>query len=313
MAEDQDRDIGKLVKRGDKRWAPEDLYIVGIDGDSDFSVLTQTERNRDLLAAVDIALIARAWSDPDQGGPKRAEEIASGRASDCGVASKVILDDARLALSLAAKMPMVQPVSVAPEGDKRLVVVDGRRRVMAARAANMLLVERGGRPLTVPIVINRGDSSILARSMSVANEQRRSNGVLARAEDARALSDAGIDPDTIMLDMGVSRASAYNLVALGRMLRRLSTDALALLRTGKVKPSKAYAIAKDDSLTPAEQSAAVLELAEQTRKPKAPALKPRVSALVAAVLSGDMDAAREAAAALPEFTPKEEEEAEPEV
>lgn len=301
MTEKPEVDIATLVKRGGKRVPPEALHVQGYDkGHSAYDVLEQVERGRSMLPVPELAAVARAWGDIEQGGPARAEELAVEAASAKGIQTKDVLEDARLALSLASGFPIINAVAVAPDGTERLVVVDGRRRVVCARAANIIRSGRGERPITVPIEVQRGDKATLARAMGVGNEQRRANSILARAEDARAAADTGADIETVALDLGVSRSGAANLIALGRMLRDLSTEALTALRSGQVKPSAVYSIARDVSLTIDERSTIVMKLATVPKERK-PALKPRVTALVEAVRSGDLEAARAALEALPEF------------
>lgn len=95
-----------------------------------------------------------------------------------------------------------------------VLVVDGRRRTQAARAANALLKKRKADPseyVLIPIVPDKSsDSEITVR---IANEHRKEDPPWVKARNAGRLRDRGRDDDTIRAVFGVEAVTLGNWFA----------------------------------------------------------------------------------------------------
>lgn len=139
-------------------------------------------------------------------------------------------------------------ISLWGEGpDTQILVVDGRQRVLAARAASKLL---GGAPIEVPCVLRPdvGDDTghPLALAMILANEGRRTDPPLARARKVDRLMSYGMKAVDCAMVLHTSKATIHNL----RSLLRLVPEAQAMVDSGEIPLATAYTMA---SKTPAEQ------------------------------------------------------------
>ncbi|WP_254212101.1 ParB/RepB/Spo0J family partition protein [Burkholderia multivorans] len=84
-----------------------------------------------------------------------------------------------------------------------VIVVDGRRRVINAREANRRLYDLGKEPILVPALPKRAEKGTLAGMMVSANEIRRQDTPINRAEKMQRMQDTGHDEETIAIHFGV--------------------------------------------------------------------------------------------------------------
>lgn len=137
-------------------------------------------------------------------------------------------------------------------------VVDGRRRVIAARRANELLAEQGLEPVRVPVILRRGDEEAAVGVMVSANELRLDDAPLAKAQKASKLLAMGKSTKEVALIFGVT------VQCLGQWLTLLDTapEVQAAVKSGKLAASAALEVAK----LPREKQKAVAKKAEAAPK-----------------------------------------------
>lgn len=82
-------------------------------------------------------------------------------------------------------------------------VVDGRRRVMHARAASVRLVELGQDPLRVPVALVKGDEMALFGLSRIANAFALQDKPITNAKNAQWMLDKGASNDEVALAFGV--------------------------------------------------------------------------------------------------------------
>lgn len=124
-----------------------------------------------------------------------------------------------------------------------VLVVDGRRRVIAAREANRRLREEGLEIVLVPAIPKRSKAADLAGMMASTNEIRRGDSAVNRAEKMQRMRDIGRDDETIALDFGVDvatvRASLRLLECCADVRNALEADQItitAAIRLSKLSP-----------------------------------------------------------------------------
>lgn len=123
------------------------------------------------------------------------------------------------------------------EGNPIVEVVDGRRRVLAAREANRRL---GRTPdskdyIRIPAVRQQGDDAELASVMVLTNAQRKQVDPLRDAENARKLKALGKTDGEIAVIHGVS----LDIVRKWQALDSLSPAAKDAVRKGDISPTAA--------------------------------------------------------------------------
>ncbi|RQZ50907.1 ParB N-terminal domain-containing protein [Burkholderia sp. Bp9099] len=84
-----------------------------------------------------------------------------------------------------------------------VIVVDGRRRVIAAREANRRLRDEGLPPIMVPALPKRGKQAELAGMMVATNEHREHDSPINRAEKMQRLRDLGYDDEQIAAEFRI--------------------------------------------------------------------------------------------------------------
>jgi len=98
---------------------------------------------------------------------------------------------------------VLEPVIIA-KVDGEPVVVDGRQRVNALRAANEMLTDQGAEPLQCPCILKRGsDSELFSMSLSL-NEQRKQDSVSDKAAKAMRLLNQGYSYSDVSQVFGVA-------------------------------------------------------------------------------------------------------------
>jgi len=156
------------------------------------------------------------------------------------------------------EMGVIETISVTKVG-KSAVVVDGRRRVLAARKANKKLRDRGEEPVTVPALLKRGTEEGLMGMLISGNEHRLDDDPISRAEKAQKLKNRGRTNVAIGLYFGVSGT------AIGNWLKVLDCIPAVknAVRSGKITMSAAIELA---DMSPDGQKNALDEMLESGKK-----------------------------------------------
>jgi len=151
-------------------------------------------------------------------------------------------------------MGIIESVSITKVGDQP-VVVDGRRRVLAARKANQKLRKRGEEIVLVPTLVKKGDEEGLMGVLISGNEHRMDDDPITRAQKAQRLKDRGRNNSQIGDYFGVSGTS------IGNWLKVLDCVAVVknAVRAGRISMSAAIELA---DLSPEEQKAALEKMLE---------------------------------------------------
>jgi ParB family chromosome partitioning protein len=151
-------------------------------------------------------------------------------------------------------MGVIETISVTKSGDQA-VVVDGRRRVLAARKANERLKARGEEPLLVPALVKRGDEASLMGVLVSGNEHRLDDDPISRAEKAQRLKDRGRNNVQIGVYFGVTGTTIGNWLKVLDCISQVKNA----VRAGKISMSAAIELA---DLSPEEQKAALEKMLE---------------------------------------------------
>ena len=153
-----------------------------------------------------------------------------------------------------------KPVKGYKDGDD-VVVLDGRRRVIAAREAKRLNLECGGAIPKVKVELHRGDRRGAVLKMVLGNFSPKEESIVAKAQKASTLYTQNYTDEEIGIAFGVSAATVKNwLAVLG-----LSEAAQQALSKGAVRLTDAVKLRR---LSHDEQPAAVAKL-EQERPTRA--------------------------------------------
>jgi ParB family chromosome partitioning protein len=107
--------------------------------------------------------------------------------------------DPALVASIIAYGVLV-PVLVRPGSP---IVVDGRRRTIAAREANRQIKEAGGQPVRIKCIVSDGSEARAEAAAAICNEMRLDDNEDAKAERASRLRAHGYGPEEIALIFGV--------------------------------------------------------------------------------------------------------------
>lgn len=127
-----------------------------------------------------------------------------------------------------------------------VIVVDGRRRVIAAREANRRLREAGEAPVMVPALPKRGKKSELAGMMVATNEHREHDSPINRAEKMQRLRDLGYSDEQIAAEFRIEPPT----VAASLRLLDCTAAVRDALEADQITVSHALKLAK---LTPEQQ------------------------------------------------------------
>jgi len=167
-----------------------------------------------------------------------------------------LYDEGRLKASIPESMVknimaegVIESISITKVGDTA-VVVDGRRRVRCARAANKRLKAKGEETIKVPCLVKRGDDTSLMGILISGNEHRLDDSPIARAMKAQRLKDRGRNLAEIGVYFGVSSTAVSNWLKV--------LDCIAAVKraveAGIISMSAAVELA---DLSPEEQKAAL--------------------------------------------------------
>jgi ParB family chromosome partitioning protein len=156
---------------------------------------------------------------------------------------------------------VIEPIIVSKYANKPYCV-DGRLRVLHLREANKKLMEEGKEPYLIPFVTKKGNPAKLFGILISANENRRDDNPMAKAEKLAQYMDMGKDEHDAATAAGCTPANVYQLMK----LFELHPDVQELVRTDKIKANAALELL---DLDPKKQVATALALIESGKKPTA--------------------------------------------
>lgn len=164
---------------------------------------------------------------------------------------------------------ILQPIRVRKEGG-RILVVDGRQRVKAARAAAKLQGEAGEVSVRVPTLEVKGaDDKMVTGIMISTNEQRQADDALTRAFKAvRMLQQTG-DMDAVCIAFGRTSVTINNWLKLAEA----RPEVHEALKAKKIATQAAIEIARLDRDQQLEQLEKLLRVADGTRVSESAAKK----------------------------------------
>ncbi|HHT8903037.1 TPA: ParB/RepB/Spo0J family partition protein [Burkholderia cenocepacia] len=139
-----------------------------------------------------------------------------------------------------------------------VIVVDGRRRVIAAREANRRLRDAGEAPIMVPALPKRGKQADLAGMMIATNEHREHDSPINRAEKMQRLRDLGYDDEQIAAEFRIEPPT----VAASLRLLDCTAAVRDALEADQITVSHALKLAKLSPELQREKVAAVIAAAE---------------------------------------------------
>lgn len=137
-------------------------------------------------------------------------------------------------------------------------VIDGRKRVMAARIANHRLKEEGGEQIRVPATRKRGDDADLMEIMITTNEVRADDEPMVKAKKLQRYLDLGRSLEDASVVFGTTVATLKTYLA----LLDCHVDVQKALEKGRIGVTHAKMIS---AMPQAEQQRKLAELLE--RKP----------------------------------------------
>lgn len=113
---------------------------------------------------------------------------------------------------------IIEPASVRRNGERRgkpiVEVLDGRQRTRWLREANKRLRKAGKDPMRLPATVKRGDDKQVTALQISANEIRKGDTPLVRAQKIKRYLDRGATEHEAAISAGVDRATVKNLLAL---------------------------------------------------------------------------------------------------
>lgn len=162
---------------------------------------------------------------------------------------------------------VLQPVSCKRDGDK-LIVVFGRGRTRQLREANKRRIANGLQPWLLPVQIVKGDALKMLALKHGENSHRREQNPMARARAAYDLSQQ-MPEEKAAIVMGLGVAQFRNLIK----LLDLAPAVVKAITKGELSASAAAPLA---TLSEAEQTAKLAELASSSAKPTIRDVKAKV-------------------------------------
>jgi ParB family chromosome partitioning protein len=155
------------------------------------------------------------------------------------------LYDERVRMSLEESMVLnimvhgvLEPVLVRKNGDTAEVIA-GRRRVLHAREANKRLKKEGSEEVRVPVMVKKGQDSVLMGVAISENEIRRDDNPSTKAEKLLRYLATGRSEREASIAFGVSIQTIKNW---GRM-HDLDNKVIKAIDAGDIPASAGYALA----------------------------------------------------------------------
>lgn len=181
------------------------------------------------------------WFDPD-------ELILITDPSQAGYDPRCNLPpDPALVASIIA-YGVLAPVLIRP-GEP--IVVDGRRRTIAAREANRQIREAGGQTVRIKCIVSDGSEARAEAAAAICNEMRLDDNEDAKAERASRLRAHGYSPEEIAVIFGVTAQTVKSWLKLADA----PTEIRAAVREKKISARAAKKLAQ----LPAPEAAAAVE------------------------------------------------------
>lgn len=116
-------------------------------------------------------------------------------------------------MALGVREPVIVEVEKGDGGDRKALVVDGRRRTLHAREANRRLRERGEPELRVPVIAEKNtEDKILSMLSASLNEIRLQDDTRTRSAKASRMKARGLSIDEIALAFGVTKTTVNFLL-----------------------------------------------------------------------------------------------------
>jgi ParB family chromosome partitioning protein len=167
---------------------------------------------------------------------------------------------------------IIEPITVAKDGDKT-IVVDGRQRVKAAREAAKRMREAGEGELLVPAIVRRADDLDLMFISRAANSCRTVDSPLVHAKNAQRMIDHGCSEAQVAASFGVTVRGVQQWLK----LLDLAPEVKRAVEAGKLTASAASSLSKLSRDDQREKLVAIVEKAQVTgKKPTARAVKTAV-------------------------------------
>lgn len=157
---------------------------------------------------------------------------------------------------------VIEPVVVRNAGNGVYEVVDGRQRYKAVCEANRRLEAEGKEAIRVPAILRRGSTSDLFGVSVSANECRKSDELLMKADKANKLLNMGKTVEEVAIINGVT----IQAVGMWLQLTNLSPKLRAAVEAGVIKPTAAAMLA---NLTHEKQDEVLEQILASGKKPTA--------------------------------------------
>lgn len=146
-------------------------------------------------------------------------------------------------MSLGVLEPVLVRETVSHDGTTLLEVIAGRQRVLAARAANVILRDRGETPIKVPYIVKRTDESTAMGIMLSENTHRTDDDLMVKA--AKAQKFIAMDGSSAAIEhcanyFGVTTAT----IGVWLKINELHPDVRVAMRENKIAASAAVKLAK---------------------------------------------------------------------
>lgn len=165
---------------------------------------------------------------------------------------------------------VIKAVRATKDGD-RVLIVDGRQRVRACRAAWELARKAGEEPPRLPVDMMRATEQFTFGVSSAANGFTQAETPLQRAERAQRLLTMSGDPQHVAVTFGIKRAQLDEWLS----LLTVAPAVRKAIDAGEVSPSAGAKLAK---LAKDDQVAQLAQLREQGVKPTTRAVANKVRA-----------------------------------
>lgn len=151
-------------------------------------------------------------------------------------------DDAKVAHTM--KHGIEDPIIIRKDGD-RAEVIDGRQRLLDARAANLALKKLGEPLIKIKAVLKRGTDLASMKVMITSNEFRTPDEVFNKAKKANRLMEKGADLEEVAASFRVTPTTIRNWLKLLEMDDKVQVAA----RSGQVTITEAIKWSKESRET----------------------------------------------------------------
>lgn len=154
---------------------------------------------------------------------------------------------------------VIKPVLAEKDGDN-VYTVDGRRRILHARAANERLAAAGEERIRVPVIFKKGTDAYLFGISRASNTLHADDGPLTNAKNAQRMIDMGSTEEEVAVTFGVKTQHVKDWLTLLGMAAKVRHA----VEKGELSPSAAVSMA---SLPKDEQETMLDKLRAEGVKP----------------------------------------------